>query len=204
MQLMRPDRVARGFTLIELMVTLAIASVLAAVAMPAFRTWIANAKVRAATESVASQVRLAQAEAVKRYRRVVLYRAAASSSCPGTIPTYSANGSAWIIKTIPLYTGDTEEVVQCGNLSDSTTDVTVTPGVACFGTNGWPIALASGVTGAGVACTVSTSGTVTFSATSSTSAGDRPLQITVGLAGAVRMCDPSKTYSASNPDGCPP
>jgi len=194
MQLIRSGRGARGFTLIELMVTVSIVALLSALAVPSFRTWIANAKVRATTEAVMSQVRLAQAEAVKRYRRVVLYRAAAGNCA--TAPDVTSGGNTWVIKTIALYTGDVEEVVQCGNLSDTAADVLNGPDALCFGTNGWPAAVADPNIG-GTACTVPVT-----PYTVSKTGGDRTLSVVIGLGGNVRMCDASKTLSATNPDGC--
>ena len=32
---------------------------------------------------------------------------------------------------------------------------------------------------------------------------DRPLRVTVSMGGQVRMCDPARTQSATQPDGCP-
>ncbi len=57
---------AAGFTLIELMVALAIAVLLLVLAAPAYSTWIADQQIRAATESIASGLRLAHAEAIRR------------------------------------------------------------------------------------------------------------------------------------------
>lgn len=63
---MRRARSAAGFTLIELMVALAIAVLLLVLAAPAYSTWVADQQIRAATESIASGLRLAHAEAIRR------------------------------------------------------------------------------------------------------------------------------------------
>ena len=194
----RAGGTARGFTLVELMVTVSLAALLASLAIPAFRTWIANTKVRASAESVTSQLRLAQAEAVKRYRRVVLYRADASNC--STAPSVSTSGNTWVIKTIALYTGDTEEVAQCSNLSDTAATTTIGgPAAVCFGSNGWPIAVDNPNIG-GTACTLPVGNVVRFPV--SATGSDRSLQANVSIGGAVRMCDSNKTYSTDNPDGC--
>ncbi len=57
---------ARGFTLIELMVALAIAVLLLVLAAPGYATWVADQQIRAGAESVASGLRLAHAEAIRR------------------------------------------------------------------------------------------------------------------------------------------
>lgn len=195
MRLIRSGRGARGFTLLELMVVVVIVAILSSLAIPAFRTWIANAKVRSSTESLVSQIRLAQAEAVKRYRRVVLYRAAAGACAAA--PNAVDGGGTWVIKTIALYTGDQEEVVRCTNFADSGANIGDGPTALCFGTNGWPAAVANPNIG-GMACAVPvTSYTVTQTG------GDRRLSVQIGLGGTVRMCDLDKALSNANPDGCP-
>ena len=57
---------SRGFTLIELMVALAIAVLLLVLAAPGYATWVADQQIRAGAESVASGLRLAHAEAIRR------------------------------------------------------------------------------------------------------------------------------------------
>lgn len=59
-----------GFTLIELMIAIAIFAILVLLAMPMYSTFIANTQIRTATESILSGIRLAQTEAVKRNGQV--------------------------------------------------------------------------------------------------------------------------------------
>ncbi|WP_084005003.1 GspH/FimT family pseudopilin [Gilvimarinus polysaccharolyticus] len=62
----------KGFTLIELMVTLVVAAVLATVALPNFRTMIFNSRSDGLGEELVSALQATKAEAVKRGRRVSL------------------------------------------------------------------------------------------------------------------------------------
>ena len=57
---------AAGFTLIELMIGLAIAGLLLVLAMPSYSVWIADGQIRNAAESIASGMRYAQSQAVAR------------------------------------------------------------------------------------------------------------------------------------------
>lgn len=56
----------RGFSLVELIVGMAIFGILLALAAPSFAAWIRNAKIRTTAESVQNGLQLARAEAVKR------------------------------------------------------------------------------------------------------------------------------------------
>lgn len=55
-----------GFTLIELLIAVALALALLLMALPTFATWIADQQIRAATESIATGLRLAHSEAIRR------------------------------------------------------------------------------------------------------------------------------------------
>lgn len=56
----------RGFTMIELMVTIAVAAVLVALAAPTFRTYTAKKKVEGALAELATDLQFARSEAVSR------------------------------------------------------------------------------------------------------------------------------------------
>ena len=60
----------RGFSLIELMIGLAIAATLLVLAAPNFATWSADGQIRAAAESIVSGMRYAQTEAIRRNDQV--------------------------------------------------------------------------------------------------------------------------------------
>lgn len=194
----------RGFSLVELMVAVSLLAVLLGLAMPGFVTWIRNTQVRTVAEALQSGTRLAQAEAVRRYRQVVFFRTN-QSNCD-TAATAQSGGAFWVVRTIVLVAEDVAEVVQCGNLSDVASEVAIGgPTAICFNSAGRQVANANPGIG-GSTCTLDASGRSSFdvSKTGAARVGeDRPLRVLIGLAGSVRMCDPAKTLSATTPDGCP-
>lgn len=67
---------ARGFTLIELMITVAILGAVLGIALPSYREFVAASRVRAATFDLMSMLTLARSEAIKRNNIVALELAA--------------------------------------------------------------------------------------------------------------------------------
>lgn len=61
-----PTIKARGFTLIELMIGIAILAMAMAVGIPSYRIWIQNTQIRNAAESIQNGLQRARSEAVKR------------------------------------------------------------------------------------------------------------------------------------------
>lgn len=61
-----------GFTLIELMVTIAILAIVLTVAVPGFQDFVARNRLAAATNELVSALALARSEAVKRATRVTV------------------------------------------------------------------------------------------------------------------------------------
>lgn len=194
-----PQRSLRGLTLVELVVAIALLGLLLGLAAPSFTLWTRNARVRTVSESLLTGVRLAQTEAVRRNRQVVLFLTT-STACSNAI-TASANGAYWAVRTVGLTAGEAVETVQCGALTDSAPGVSITgPATLCFSSIGRQVANADPGVG-GSACTLAASGVSSYDVT--TLLGDRPLRVLVSLAGQARMCDPARVLSATNTDGCP-
>ncbi|MCB1919531.1 MAG: GspH/FimT family pseudopilin [Candidatus Competibacteraceae bacterium] len=75
----------RGFTLIELIITMAIAAIVLTVGVPSFQAMMRNNRAATYTNQFMSALNLARSEAIKRGWRVVL--------CPGN--QAGCNGNAW-------------------------------------------------------------------------------------------------------------
>lgn len=67
-----PNRRPRGFTLIELMITVAVLAVLMALAAPSFKEFFEKARLRGAVDDTVALLNKARAEAVKRDRNVAV------------------------------------------------------------------------------------------------------------------------------------
>ena len=85
----------RGFTLTELMVTLAVAGILMAVAVPNMRTFIQNNRLSAASNDLLRSFQMARTEAIRRQFNVVV---CASADPTAATPTCSYGPfRAWIV-----------------------------------------------------------------------------------------------------------
>jgi type IV fimbrial biogenesis protein FimT len=72
---MNTRKASRGFTLIELLITLTVAVILATVAVPAYTNFIANQRVKTASQALFASLTFARSEAIKRNRDITVTRA---------------------------------------------------------------------------------------------------------------------------------
>lgn len=68
----QPRNQSAGFSLIELLITIVIAAILAAVATPSFKEFIANQRIKTAAYDIMALLTLARSEAIKRDANVSL------------------------------------------------------------------------------------------------------------------------------------
>jgi len=76
--------IQHGWTLIELMIVVAIGSLMLAAALPQYRDWIATHQLANVAEQLAGSMNLARAEAIKRGYRVNLCRTLDRRHCSNT------------------------------------------------------------------------------------------------------------------------
>lgn len=86
-------RASRGFTLLELMVVVALIGVLTMLAAPSISLWLQNIRIRNASESMLNGLQTARMEAMRRNTRVTFWLV--SSTDPGCALT--STGPSWII-----------------------------------------------------------------------------------------------------------
>lgn len=193
-----------GFTLIEMMITVAIIAVLLGIGVPSFQSFIRNAELRTSAESIQAGLNLARTEALRRNVPVSFWLVnGISSTC-----ARSESGKSWVVSL--------DNPV---NACDAATSAAIAPRLiqSHLGTNGGagvsvnavdgnnPVAAASCVTFNGfgriqATCTGGDAPIARITLSATTGPG-RTLQIQIAPGGAVRACDPSVT-AASNPAHC--
>lgn len=104
----------KGFTLIELMITVTIVSILMSVGLPSFQTIIAGSRLTSAANAMVSALQLARMEALKQHNPVVV-----------TKKTNWGNGWIVFVDTNRNNTQDTtEKIVSTFDAVSSTVNVT--------------------------------------------------------------------------------
>ncbi|RRH88176.1 prepilin-type N-terminal cleavage/methylation domain-containing protein [Variovorax beijingensis] len=196
----------RGFTLVELIVTIAVLALILFAVMPSIGTWLENTRIRNVADSLQNGLQLARGEAVRRNQNVSLWLvslddpAVLSDDC-----SLSGASGAWIVSV-------NSPIGHCADAPSTTSSPMIVTGRPVGDTGGR-------VTVAAVqAADGSTEGTsVTFNGfgriansdaigqidVTGTTAGTRALRIVVSPSGSVRMCEPAIVDStAKDPRKC--
>ena len=211
----------RGFTIIEVMISLVVLGVLLALGAPGFVEWLQNQQIRAAAEATLNGLQVARAEAVRRNTPV---RFQLVSDLTSTCVLASASVTA------PVSVSRVISLADPTGACDATTDSGQSPSPAGrilqrrTSAEGSPnaVAISVFVPTPPAAPTPQAASTVTFAALGNVIANAdgtpsivkidvtnpkvspsamRPLRLVVNSGGSIRMCDPS--LAASDTRGCP-
>ncbi len=173
----------KGATLIEFMLTFALIGILVALAVPSFRDWIQNARVRTATDAIADGLQLARAEAVRR-NNPVRFRLPDATASGWVIESFDRNSSNWT--QVQQRSADEGTSIVSVDATQSTIVFLGTGGVSP--TPPVPIQINMTNPSGGECVTSAGSGSI------------RCLRVTVSAGGQVRMCDPA--LAAGNAAAC--
>ena len=193
----------RGFSLIELMVTVAIAAVLLALAIPSFSSWIQNTRIRNVAQDIYAGVQRTKTEAVQRNIQARFQLTTnLSAGC-----ALSTTGTAWVVSQIDTATPTQDATGKCNGLIDtagtsprllatrppesnnSKVLVTASQSSFVFNSLGKQVSAPAGDITIDVKASGGTCGTDLTC-----------LRIVVSPAGQTRLCNPR--FKADDPQGC--
>ncbi len=198
-----------GFTLIELLTVMVIASIMFALAFPIVGTWLKNNQIRTVAESVQNGLRFAQVQAVALNQETEFVLA--NNPPPNTTVAPAVSPSnGWFSATLTTINGvaslDTNtqpiglQVARLGNVAGGIQ--IAGPTAICF--NSFGRMTGNTTTGTGATCPIpaANNAVYTYTISAPSTAAARVLNVTLNVSGQVRICDPMKTLSPTNPDGC--
>lgn len=185
-----------GFTLIELVITVALSAILMLLALPLMQEWMNNSKVRTTADTVQNGLRQAKAEAIRRSRTTAFFLTddTAFASVGQNNPADSVELAKDAAKHWGLFAasghGKSAEFIEAGLQNDVNTQVRISgPAAICFNSLGRLIERDDLDIG-DVECEASAI-PATFNI--EMNQDTRNLRITVSAGGSIRMCDPAKT-----------
>lgn len=175
-----------GFSLIEMMIAIAIVAITVVMGVPSYRLWIHNTEIRTAAESVQNGLQKARAEAVARNTNVAF-------ALTGESPDWA---SSWQVSTV-----SPAALIESRSGNDGSKKVTARG----YETNGSTTAKSITFNNlGGVAPIANTLRRVDFDSLLLKAGEGRILRVSIGNGGAgsnIRMCDPALA-AGSSPRAC--
>lgn len=197
-------RYQSGVSLLELLIGVAIVSILLAAGMPTFGLWIQNTQVRTAAESVQNGLQVARNEAVRRNTSVRFNLTSATGSVAWKVCVVAGSGCGEVIQQRSDAEGGANARLGVSAVAPPAVVPATQYAAALAAGAGLSEDGNTGVTfnGVGLVPTANIGTDVTRIDIINTSTSDaRRLVIVVSAGGLIRMCDPAHTL-ASNPQGC--
>jgi len=202
--LRRRVRASRGMTLVELMVTLAVAAVLLFAVVPDVGSWMRNLQIRNTAEAIQNGLQRARNEAVRRNTSVRF--SLVSLNNPATMDNscaLSAASGSWVVSLrdpsgkCGMAASDTVDpmLIDAHPLADGGRNTVIT----ALQADGTTAATSIVFDGFGRATSAASIARIDVKHTATT--GVRPLRIMLTTGGSVRMCDPN-VGSTTDPRHC--
>lgn len=95
---MTPNRRQHGFTMIELVITVTLVAIVAAMAAPSMQTYVMNSRLTGASQELLRSLQTARSEATKRQQRVVVCASANPTAAdPDDVVCATSGASGWIM-----------------------------------------------------------------------------------------------------------
>jgi type IV fimbrial biogenesis protein FimT len=195
---MEPMMKQRGFTIIEVVIAIAIAAFMLAAVMPSAGAWVRNARIRTAAESISNGLQQARNEAVRRNQPVSFFLVSdsdaisMSDSC-----ALSSTSSGWVVSLA-------SPAGKCA--TDRGTFIALRPPGDTA--NGLSVSAKDIVNGNANTVTFNGYGQVSNASpiycvkvSNPSDATTRKLNISVNAGGQIRMCDPA--VADPDPRVCP-
>lgn len=154
-----------GFSLIELLIGIAIMAILVGLALPSFQSWLKNTQIRNAAESITNGLQRARAEAVARNSNVTFVLGADSS--------WTATAADGTVVDTRLATEGSKNVTLTAFAADLATAATT----ITYNNLGQVVPNAASLARVNVTAV----------------GGSQNLRVEIGAGGSARMCDPHAT-----------
>ncbi len=183
----------RGFSLVELMIALALFATLLTLGAPALSTFLNNNQIRTATNAMQTGLQLARAEAVS--RNVTVFFSLTDGPSNGC--ALSNNGSTWVVSLA-------DPTGRCGDAVNTAPSqiIQIRPGTdtrkAVITANQSQITF-NGLGRASGALNMCI-GLSADNGNCASSSTEQRLRMTVGASGQIRACNPA--LSSNDPQGC--
>jgi len=209
----------RGFTLVEMMVALAVLALLLLLVMPNVGNWISNTRIRGATQSLEGGMQAARMEAIRRNQPVSFYLVSSSdsSTLDNSCALTSTSGSWVVSASSPAGQCGTMNPTTCTStvpgqcalaqraIADSSGGVQVSAGYSTDTTNMTNLGTAATtLTFDGLGRVVNTTSNINRVRVTGPNAGSAyvDLMLIIDGAGGIRMCDPRSSIAVGDPRRC--
>ncbi len=167
------NKLSKGFSLVELMVSIVVLAIMASIAIPSFQTWLHNTQVRNAAESITNGLQKARAEAVSRNTRTTFVLGA---------------DTGWTVNVVFPASVIEQRLAAEGSRNVTRTLIPATASTVTF--NSFGLVDAANADGSAPIARVDLTAT----------GSNQPLRVTIGVGGNAKMCDPN--LPPTNPRGC--